>query len=497
MKNKFLIGTVAFVAVLAAIGILAISFTMTPVLATNATNGTETLGVGCTVAIDLDDNTSSGGNGSETQEAFDNIWKAMVFSNDYTSPSMANINWAPSLIVPDTMTVFNIGNDYVSIAAQLLSDDGLTYGNSFTVDEGGVFSVNAYGTPFTSCTGVGSLYNFTSMAVSGSPVVLCPGLDWNPAFNTLIINDRWILGQVTPDTYSFLMRITATDASCGAPPAAPVANVVGSTDTPAMIFAAADNDKNFKVIIDAGTATIGIPGAAALVDVAALANNITLPANFAIATMVGGNSTALYTPLFNVATQAFVADTTPVFLAGITPGDVPVGLTSNNGDYGAAGTGVVYIIMTNAGVFDMYAFTAINPSSNTATPVFGPVPIGGAGIPATATVNGFAFKATGGFVSYTDGGKFYIATLTGVVAGAPVVSIAYESEIPVHGLTANWGPRGLTPVTGGFAFAALDIPGQTFAANPMYIATGITGPVDTVPGATPNGYDWLTPPPPS
>jgi hypothetical protein len=487
MKNKFLIGTVAFVAVLAAIGILAVSFTMTPVLATNVTNGTQNITIGCTVAISMPDSTSSGGSGAETQEAYDNNYSAVVYADEVNDTgNVTNQYWlngvgsnAPQ---NDYMYIRNVGNSYLQIDANLLSDNGLANpAKSFTGTENGKFAIAAYNgwvygldTNDGSCEGNGSAVTFQEMTLN-TPVKICSDLDWLDNQNTLAINDRWEFKKVTPDTYNFLIQITATEdvANCGLDSPDPTPSeanlfVTYKAGATGYIESAKYDGTYLRTLATAqvqllgtgfpvgGFADVGAP----LYEISAAPywynDFIAVPG---ISTAGGPDATKLFFVMYEPdytnpntfkSTQGTVID-----LSGFGAwhaGDAVVGVTSDSLSYGKAatpGAGTVFILATRggaAGSYDVYSFASLiylfnqappNPSGSltlleTIAPAVNTIPTG-------STVQGFAFvDVTHLGISYRDASN-QPHSAQFLMSGGTRTS-DYTAQLALNGLgTANGG----------------------------------------------------------
>lgn len=225
MKNKILIGIGTFVAILAVIGILAFSFTMTPVAATNVTNATETINITCTTAILLNDSTISGGTGSVLQSCIDlysNRSAATVDTLNATSQC-----WS-GLPTYDFIRLLNKGNNWLVITLNLTSDGGFIGqpgGQQFGNIVNAVYARLRSGSQTNSTiTGTNdndtacynnTAYNATSLQV-GTPVVLCGALGWDIYKNEIYLFKEWFIQPKTaPGAYNFTETITATQEQCG------------------------------------------------------------------------------------------------------------------------------------------------------------------------------------------------------------------------------------------------------------------------------------------
>jgi len=462
MKNKILIGTVAFVAVLAVIGILAVSFTMTPVLATNATNATQTLEVGCTVAISLVDNTSSGGSGSQTQTCLDNSQNATVWSSNFTTDNnytLQNSCWSNPTPPNDGLVIKNIGNNWVQIDAELLSDNGEDTDESFTGTAGGQFFVNAnngnddnYGFDTLDACYKNLGMDFTELTIGGGTKTLCDYLDYHNNQNHLVVNDKWILNQKTPDAYTFLLQITASEAACNPndlpDPEDDFFTISYGTNLAIVSF----NDGVYTPI---DPATSG--GTSALANFAA-ANGPTNNQATDVAQTITDSATPniYYIPYINSGeTGAAVrlyfvqATDTPnvhLILAMGTKttgnpgtwnsGDTPWAIASDGADL-TGGTPHVYILAKNSGgtwwVYS-YTITAIDP---TVTVTYGSrTQIITAGLPNFSRFIGLIFSGSDYYISWIDSNG--TPHVTGFLAnGNLLAGPGKNTDLPLFGLVSD------------------------------------------------------------
>jgi len=242
-KNK-IIGAVAFVAVLAVIGILAVSYTITPAFASTQKNVTEKINVSCTTAIAVPDDTIDMGTGYIPQSCID-CWiggtqntsicngtaaynvtngTAVVRSEDFNDSC-----WAGTPTLPDFIKIENKGNDFVNLSIHLLNDSGWydqsggdEFGNNSLqvfvktgVLMGGSYSNDNY----ESCAGpMLGMDNETQLNVSES-VVFCQGLNFSDYANDLFLFDKFFINpKTTPKQYVFTKQITAVPSNCGDTP---------------------------------------------------------------------------------------------------------------------------------------------------------------------------------------------------------------------------------------------------------------------------------------
>jgi hypothetical protein len=256
MKNKILLGTVAFVAVLAVIGLLAVSFTMTPVLATNATNVTEKINVTCTTAIAIPDSTLDVGAGYIPQACID-CWIGMntsscepytggtgyynssgvavttINTKDFTDKCWVNTT---ALNLPESIHIKNKGNNYISLSIKLLDDSdwtlqtgGAEFGNN-TLE---VFLEQGMSTPGSDDTRASCIYNMTSVEnekslVLNTQTAMCGAMSWTESQNEVYLFDKFLINPKTePKQYVMTKEISAADVQCGGnfiPPSPPVAS---------------------------------------------------------------------------------------------------------------------------------------------------------------------------------------------------------------------------------------------------------------------------------
>jgi hypothetical protein len=237
MKNKILIGTVAFVAVLVAIGILAVSFTMTPALATNRTNVTEKIAINCTTAISVPDPSIDVGAGYIPQICIDcwigtNITSCEGYTGDsgyYNSSGVAVtvintkhftdkcwVNTTP-LTLPDSIHIKNKGNNYISLDITLLDDDGWT--SQTGSPEFGANALEVFlEQDEASCIDSGIYdYNEASLDMIYTPsVTLCGAMDWAEGKNEVYLFDKFVINPKTePKQYTLTKEIQATQVQCG------------------------------------------------------------------------------------------------------------------------------------------------------------------------------------------------------------------------------------------------------------------------------------------
>jgi len=224
MKNKILIGIGTFVAILAVIGILAFSFTMTPVAATNITNATEFINITCTTAILLNDSNINGGAGSLLQSCIDlytNQSAAVVSSKNET-----NGCWSGQSTF-DYIKLLNKGNNWLKIDLNLTEDAGFigqTGGSQFSNINNTLYvqvrNGNTYGGSISndgnaSCLNV-TAFNETVLQ-KGVSVTVCGALAWETTRNDLLIFKKWFIQPKTaPGGYNFTETISATQVgACG------------------------------------------------------------------------------------------------------------------------------------------------------------------------------------------------------------------------------------------------------------------------------------------
>jgi len=244
MKNKFLIGTVAFVAVLAVIGILAVSFTMTPALATNKTNVTEKIAINCTTAIAVPDSSIDVGAGYIPQICID-CWIGMnttscegytggtgyynttgqavtvINTKDFTDKCWVNTT---ALNLPESIHIKNKGNNYISLSINLLDDADWTnqsgspeFGNNAleVFLEQGMSTPGSDDTAASCIDGMVSVENEASLTLN-YPTSLCTGMAWAEDQNEVYLFDKFIINPKTePKQYTMTKEISATEAQCG------------------------------------------------------------------------------------------------------------------------------------------------------------------------------------------------------------------------------------------------------------------------------------------
>jgi hypothetical protein len=500
MKNKILIGTVAFVAILAVIGILAVSFTMTPVLATNATNATQTLTVGCTVAIKLEDNSSSGGSGSQTQTCLDLGENATVWSSNFTTDNnytLQNYCWSNPTPPNDGLVVKNIGNNWVKIQTELLADNGAATAESFTGDGGGQFFVNAnngnddnYGFDTSDACDKNLSIGFQELTIGGGAVPLCAYLDYHNNQNHLVVNDKWILNQKTPDTYTFLLQITASEATCNA----------SEVPDPEDDFYTISYGSNLGVIsfknpqytpVDANTVA-NIHGAAVYATDVAKA-------------MTDNDDSSIYVvPFINSAGPAhlFFVDvdkTTMHFNLGVgrtilslptwNMADTPYAIGSNGGTIGTGGTGHIYILAENSGG-GWYVYNYDSYDGVTTITLVSRTQIQTGGLPNFSKFIGLVFVGSDYYMSWVDSNG--LSHITGFVAGGGLLSgPGSYTELPLYGVVqdADGGYLGLTWTDSNAALVHEFYYTYGPGAGDFVYAVDAINPFGS--GGTPNGIDFI------
>jgi len=240
MKNKILLGTVAFVAVLAVIGLLAVSFTMTPVLATNATNVTEKINVTCTTAIAVPDSSIDVGAGYIPQSCIDcwigqnttscedltSLWNDPTAVTVINTKSFSDLCWVntTAMSMPDTIQIKNKGNNFISLSINLLSDDDwlLQTGGAEFGDNGlEVFLEQGSATPGSNddaaacIDGMINGENEATLALS-TPTEICGALAWEDNRNEVYLADKFLINPKTePKQYVLTKEISAAEVQCG------------------------------------------------------------------------------------------------------------------------------------------------------------------------------------------------------------------------------------------------------------------------------------------
>jgi hypothetical protein len=224
MKNKILLGTIAFVAILAVIGILAVSFTMTPAIATNQTNATEFINITCTTAIMLNDSEINGGTGGVLQTCIDyysNQSAAVVETKNATSSCWSGPN------TQDYIRLLNKGNNLIRIDLNLIEDAGFIgqqggaqfgYINNTVAIE--VVNGNVFGSPSNDVNPAclnNTAFNWTNIQ-KNVPVTICGSMDWEITANEIFLFKQWFIQPKTaPGGYNFTETISATQTQCGGP----------------------------------------------------------------------------------------------------------------------------------------------------------------------------------------------------------------------------------------------------------------------------------------
>jgi hypothetical protein len=270
MKNKILLGTVAFVAVLAVIGILAVSFTMTPVLATNLTNVTEKINVSCTTAIAVPKNSIDVGTGYIPQSCIDCwIGQNTTSCKDVTSlwndtSALANINtkhfwdkcWVntTTLPLPDYIWIKNKGNNYIDLSINLREDsDWLLQsgGDEFGDNAIEVFLENGFtmGPSYSNDNADACVEDMVngdpdeaSLALD-TPVILCGAMAWQDNQNEVFLFDKFLINPKTEaKEYTLIKEISATEVNCsgtytpsGDPPMSAVQAFPPTTTAPGAV----------------------------------------------------------------------------------------------------------------------------------------------------------------------------------------------------------------------------------------------------------------------
>jgi hypothetical protein len=519
MKNKILIGTVAFVAVLAAIGILAISFTMTPAIATNATNATQTLQVGCTVAIKLEDNSSSGGSGSQTQTCLDNQQNATVWSSNFTTDNnytLKNSCWSNPIPPNDGLAIKNIGNNWIKVQAELLSDNGAGTGGSFTGTAGGQFFVNAnngdddnYGYDTLDACYKNLTIDFAELTVGGGAKTLCAYMDYHNSQNHLIVNDKWILNQKTPDVYTFLLQITASEATCN------------ESALPAQEddFYTVSYGTNIAVISYRNGAftpvdPVSAGGTRALATVAGggtkPANNQATDVGRAVtATVVSpniyfipyinsgetGTSAHLYFVQVNGATYNFINGagemTAALTTKGFNTADTPMAIGSDGGDFiNGVSAPHVQILAKRDGTWWIYDYSVNLATTTPVVTLTGGFPYQMGVLPNFSKFLGLVTNGSDVWVSWLDtNGVTHLSLFTN---NGTLVDLGAVTDLPLSGLTANSGGTGYLGLAWTSTNAALVHESlYTFGPGADDMRYAVDGALPFSNGGDPRGMDYV------
>ena len=212
----------AFVAVLAVIGLLAVSFTMTPAIATNQTNATEFINITCTTAIMLNDSDINGGQGGVLQTCIDlysNQSAAVVETKNATSSCWSGPN------TQDYIRLLNKGNNIIRVDLNLIEDAGFIgqqggaqfgYINNTVAIE--VVNGNVFGSPSNDVSPAclnNTAFNWTNIQ-KNVPITICGAMDWEITANEIFLFKQWFIQPKTsPGGYNFTETISATEKQCG------------------------------------------------------------------------------------------------------------------------------------------------------------------------------------------------------------------------------------------------------------------------------------------
>jgi len=321
------------------------------------------------------------------------------------------------------------------------------------------------------------------------PQALCDYLDYHNNQNHLVVNDKWILNQKTPDTYTFLLQITASEATCNESALPEPEDDYFTISYGANIAIVSFVNGVFTPIQPATTG-----GVNTLVSVATPngpANNIATDVAKAVTATATPN--VFYIPYINNGESGssvnlyFVrAQDTPniQFIGGgglktgplpnVTTGDVPQAITSNGGNL--PGLVKVYILAQNGAnwfVYD-YTVTALVP---TPTVTFGArtALTGVAGLPNFSKFIGITFVGSDYYMSWVDSNG--VSHITGFVAGGGLLAgPGTNTQLPLFGVESD-GATGYLGLAWTSANAALvhETP-YTFgpgAGDSIYAVTGI------------------------
>ena len=356
MKNKILIGIGTFVAILAVIGILAFSFTMTPVAATNITNATEFINITCTTAILLNDSNINGGAGSLLQSCIDlytNQSAAVVSSKNET-----NGCWSGQSTF-DYIKLLNKGNNWLKIDLNLTEDAGFigqTGGSQFSNINNTLYvqvrNGNTYGGSISndgnaSCLNV-TAFNETVLQ-KGVSVTVCGALAWETTRNDLLIFKKWFIQPKTaPGGYNFTETISATQVgACGGsdPTLSPgygnITSMLAGTGTNNQLDVMSSiygSEASPSMLIT--TPTVTTPSPVSSIDFLANAPNANLPAGTAAIGIYNNFNTAASTnSVFTVTATATSTKT----VSGLPAPNA----NFTNAQVAFSGDGsVMYIVMT-------------------------------------------------------------------------------------------------------------------------------------------------------
>jgi len=364
MKNKFLIGTVAFVAVLAVIGILAVSFTMTPVLATNKTNVTEKIAINCTTAISVPEpsidvgagyipqicidcwvgtNTTSceGYTGSEGYYNSSGIAVTVINTKHFTDKCWVNTT---SLTLPESIHIKNKGNNYISLDITLLDDDDWTTQSGspeFGDNAIEVFIEQGNATPGGADTNASCIdgmaaevENEKSLDMIYNPsATLCGSMAWEEDQNEVYLFDKFIINPKTePKQYTITKEISATEVQCG--------GVYTPIDTPLFNMARADTG-----LTPVATAWYKTGNYGAWSEFGTEADSSPISAPYSMAAGNGGSGTfmALGTTLGSVDLGTYRYWTGTVFATNTITGLTNVKWDANTGGATIGGTSIATV----------------------------------------------------------------------------------------------------------------------------------------------------------
>jgi len=355
MKNKILIGIGTFVAILAVIGILAFSFTMTPVAATNITNATEFINITCTTAILLNDSNINGGSGGVLQSCIDlytNQSAAVVSSKNET-----NQCWSGASTF-DYIKLLNKGNNWLRIDLNLTEDAGFigqTGGSQFAnianilyvqVRNGNTYGGAISNDVTAACLNV-TAFNETILQ-KGVTTTMCGALAWETTRNDLLLFKKWFIQPKTaPGGYNFTETISATQVQCTGsdPTLSPgygnITSMLAGTGTNNQLDVMSSiygSDASPTMLIT--TPTVTTPSPVSSIDFLANAPNANLPAGTAAIGIYNNFNTAASTnSVFTVAS----ATTSTKTVSGL-PGP---NANFTNAQVAFSGDGsVMYIVMT-------------------------------------------------------------------------------------------------------------------------------------------------------
>jgi len=323
----------------------------------------------------------------------------------------------------------------------------------------------------------------------------------------LVVNDKWILNQKTPDTYTFLLQITASEATCNES-ALPEQDDDYFTISYGTNIALISFVNGIFTPIDPVTsggarslATIGgafpaTPANGEATDVAKAVTKTASPNIYFIPYINSGETGANVNLYFVQATDTPNTHFVPVSGSAVAlpgpnwnAGDTPMAIASNGGNL--PGTPIVYILAQNGANWFVYDYT-ITALGTVPAVTFGArtALTGVAGLPNFSRFIGITFVGSDYYLSWVDSNG--VSHITGFVAGGGLLAgPGMNTELPMYGLVSD-GNAGYLGLAWTSANAALvhETP-NTFGPGAGDTRYSVDGIMPFGGGGDPRGIDLL------